>query len=128
METTSPLKPTRSYARYTAQERINHLDAWKRSGQSAQDYARAHGIRLGNLYRWKRKSAQCHDTERPAEHSPFIPVRLAGALHSSDYAQAANLPSMIFRSGDFECQLTGGSDIDTVVTLAKRLKQEVFDV
>jgi hypothetical protein len=32
------------------------------------------------------------------------------------------------RSGKFECLLDGGADMDALVTLAKRLKQEVFDV
>jgi hypothetical protein len=123
METTDHPGTVRRYGRYTAQERARHLMAWKRSGQSALNYGQTHGIRAGSLYRWNRKGLGGHGAGALRTDSPFIPVSLSGAVCPSPI-----LPQVTLRSGKFECLLDGGADMDALVTLAKRLKQEVFDV
>jgi len=124
MENTEPRNPVRRTGHLNAQERTDHVIAWKRSGQSAQNYATAHGLRAGSLYRWNRQALVGDDGVALAKDSPFIPVRLSAPVIQTH----SKLPQMTVRSGDFECLLDGATDIDMLVLLARRLKQEVFDV
>lgn len=128
MEITSPRKTTRSYVSYTAKERSSHLAAWKRSGKSAQAYALLHGIRQGNLYRWKRQSLEAREDVQGIRASAFIPVHLKAPVIPPVDSKQVNSPQLILRSGNFECQLDGIADPSAMVALAKQLKREVFDV
>ena len=72
MENTEPRNPVRRTGHLNAQERTDHVSAWKRSGQSAQNYATAHGLRAGSLYRWNRQALVGDDGVALAKVSPFI--------------------------------------------------------
>ena len=61
-----------------------HVEAWRRSGESAAAYGRSHGLKPGSLYRWNAELAKAGPVPR------FIPLRLP-AVSQPDYAVELNL-------------------------------------
>jgi len=121
METTNPT-PTggAKRLRLTKRERIEHLSAWKRSGQSARDYAAAHGLRAANLYTWSKK--QRSDRRGPTSGSSFVPVRIAADSFSSMGLRVT------LKARGLECMIEGADGPEALATLVAALKREVFDV
>lgn len=102
----------------TQAQRADHLAAWERSGLSAAEYAGAHGVRLGNLYRWRR---ECAESARSS--SPFVPVRIS----PGECASTAGL-RIVLKTPELECVIEGAGNAQAFATLAGALKREVFDV
>jgi hypothetical protein len=102
----------------TQAQRAGHIAAWESSGMSAAEYAEAHGVRLGNLYAWRRKC-----TESAPSASPFVPVRISPV----ECACTAGL-RIVLKTPGLECVIEGAGDAQAFATLAGALKREVFDV
>lgn len=85
---------------------------------SAAEYAEAHGVRLGNLYAWRRNCA-----ESARSSSPFVPVRIS----QGERACTAGL-RIVLRTPGLECVIEGAGNAQAFAALAGALKREVFDV
>ena len=103
----------------TQVQRAGHVAAWERSGLSASDYAGAHGVRLGNLYRWRRECA-----ESVQSSSPFVPVRIS----PGECAYTAAGLRIVLRTPELECVIESAGNAQAFATMAGALKREVFDV
>ena len=121
METPTP-NPTggAKRRRFTEHERSEHLIAWKRSGQSARDYAAAHGMSTASLYAWSAKRR--NSPAKRTSGSSFVPVRIAPGGFS-----AAGLRVTLKVHG-MECVIEGAGGPGAFAELAAALKREVFDV
>ena len=60
--------------RQSAREWVRLVEAWKKSGETAVDFAAAHGIKSGRLTWWKWKLAS--RTAAPAEELRLVPVEI----------------------------------------------------
>lgn len=104
---------------FTSRERARHLSQWERSGLSASEYAKRNNLESRHLYAWK---GQRRRREGKAGGSGFIPVRLTGTLAGS--------PSLCItlRHHDIEYVVNGTSDVHSLVSVVRVLRQEVLNV
>jgi transposase-like protein len=121
METPTP-NPTggAKRRRFTEHERSEHLIAWKRSGQSARDYAAEHGLSTASLYAWSAKKRD--SPAKRASGSSFVPVRIAPGGSSGTGLRVT------LKSRGMECVIEGADAPGAFAELAAALKREVFDV
>jgi len=104
--------------RSTPSQRAAHLAAWKRSGQSAAVYARAHGLHARNLYAWR---SQREKSGPPA--SAFIPVQIGEDLHLPQPGVRITL-----KVDGVQWVIEGTMDMKALASMAGALKREVLDV
>ena len=72
---------------------LNHLNAWRRSGQSISEYTQQHKLTPSGFYAWrKRLAAHLDEHETPAPSSLFVPVELADS-HSHQQVLLIHLPN-----------------------------------
>ena len=121
METPTPT-PTggAKRRRFTEHERSEHLIAWKRSEQSARDYAAEHGLSAASLYAWSAKKRG--SPAKRASGSSFVPVRIAPGGFSGTGLRVT------LKSRGLECVIEGVDEPGAFAALAAALKREVFDV
>ena len=92
-------------------ERRKRLVArWRRSGQSAAEFADRHGISQWALYSWAKQLGAGPKRRRPPQRSVrrsttagasgFIPVRLVGDEHADPPARAEGVVEIQLRGGD----------------------------
>lgn len=107
--------------------RLNHVEAWGRSGLSAAAYAQEHGLNVKSLYAWrskltvkqprkraKRTSAKCRST--------ILPISVEGAPQSS-----SNL-ALSFQLSGHSVRLDGFTSQIELVSMLKALSEEVLHV
>lgn len=121
----------RSRRRFTTEERTAHLIAWKRSGLSAAQYGREHGLCAAQLYLWRKRTKTRPVTNHSPAHSavnsggkinPFIALRI------KDEPKPLSQLRVTIRHGECECTVTGADDSAAIVTLLRAIKREVFGV
>lgn len=74
----------------SAQEWAEIVSRWRKSGQSAEDYASKHNLGVGNLYRWSGRigeqslagGAWHEKVGAPVPAPRFLPVSVAKAVQS----------------------------------------------
>ncbi|WP_420854113.1 IS66 family insertion sequence element accessory protein TnpA [Sodalis ligni] len=77
--------------RHTRAEQQQHIDAWKLSGLTKQDYCEQQGITLSNFYYWMKNHNNNTDTAPAA--SAFIPARRISVDVNRPEAVTLNLPN-----------------------------------
>jgi len=131
--------------RVTPAERARHLSNWELSGQSARDYAAAHGLRAGNLYAWSAKArsvpvpvpvpvsasapgttAAPTDLDSSVRH--FVPLRVASEATPPSPPPLDSGLRVTLRRGEFECSIDGAGSAERCIELAAKLKRMVLDV
>ncbi len=73
--------------RQSAREWVRLVEAWKKSGETAVDFAEAHGIKSGRLTWWKWKLAS--RTTAPAEELRLVAVEIAPTATATEIASPA---------------------------------------
>jgi transposase-like protein len=108
--------------RHTKAERMEYVASWKRSGESAHAYAKAHDLSSSNLYAWSSKERQSSG-EGASTGSAFVPVRIAPAAMGTHMGSRVTL-----RANGFECVIEDTHGPEALASLAEVLKRKVFDV
>jgi len=113
--------------RYTSKiEQAGHLSSWERSGLSGGEYARLHGLKPRDLYRWRKihgSGAQgCPDGQNGESGSDaFMTID----VDRRSFVETAGMRVLV-RRGPLEVEVSGCS-ADELVRVAGRLKREVLD-
>jgi hypothetical protein len=113
--------------RYTGKtEQAGHLWSWERSGLSGGEYARLHGLKARDLYRWRKLQAN-GAPERTGGQNGEIG---SGGFMTIDVDRQSlgATPGMrvAVKRGPLEVEVSGGS-AEELVRVAGRLKREVLD-
>ena len=78
----------------TMSDRRRHVDAWRASGLSREDYCAQHGIVPSTLLRWVRGYVHLVDrTPKPLTKISLMPVKIEAAPSSLVSAQTLELRS-----------------------------------
>jgi hypothetical protein len=101
---------------------MEHVAAWKSSGERARVYARAHGLSSGNLYAWSNQERGA-SKESESGGSSFVPVRIAPGGMDSYLGSRVTL-----RSGGLECVIEDAGGPESLASLAEAIRRKVFDV
>jgi len=57
----------RESSRFTQEEKLNHLKAWRESGLSMSEYSRKNGISLPSLSKWLKQAKEQTDPAKKTE-------------------------------------------------------------
>lgn len=107
-------------------EQAGHLSSWERSGLSGGEYARLHGLKARDLYRWRKLQGsgaeQRSDRDNGGRGSGgFMTIDVDGR----SFGGATGM-RVVLRRGPLEVEVSGNS-ADELVRVAGRLKREVLD-
>jgi transposase-like protein len=105
----APTKPTK-----TAQRWFEHVRRCEASGQSVQDYARAHGLSAASLYAYRSRAKRAVKTA--ASTTPaFIPVRVT--------PQPASVGLRVTFANGVRVELAPPSDAHSLAQLLRLVQQ-----
>ena len=122
------MKGSKRRRRYTGKiEQAGHLSSWERSGLSGGEYARLHGLKARDLYRW-RKLQGSGEYEREGQPdgnvggSGFMTIDVDGR----SFGGAGGM-RVVLRRGPLEMEVSGAGSAEELVRVAGQLKREVLD-
>ena len=122
-----PKKGVGSKKVYSAQEREEHLHAWKSSCKSGTAYAREHGLSAKSLYSWRSAGKKPKSTHVSAQKSlKLLPVSLTEAPRPQ-VAVHDKATSLSMRYNGVEVYVSGLAREDISV-VASEIHKEVFNV
>lgn len=109
-------------------ERAGHLASWERSGVSGVEYARLHGLRASDLYRWRKLEGTGVEERagRPdggGSGSGFMTIDVDGRTLVGGVGGIR----VVLRKGPLELEVSGAGTAGELVGLAGALKREVLD-
>lgn len=113
--------------RYTDKiEQAGHLASWKRSGLSGAEYARTHGLKARDLYRWSQRQAGGREHGRELEDSGerFVTIDVDGRAFGGSGDGGLRV---LLRRGGMEVEVSGGASAQELARLAGALRREVLD-
>ena len=112
--------------RYTGRiEQAGHLASWERSGLSGAEYARLHGLKARDLYRWgKRQAGAKEHGSKPASGVRFVTIDVDGRAFGGPGDVGLRV---VLRRGPLEVEVSGGGSADELARLAGALRREVMD-
>ena len=112
--------------RYTGKvEQAGHLASWERSGLSGAEYARIHGLKARDLYRWSKRQAVAKEPgNKPDSDERFVTIDVDGRAFGGSGDGGLRV---VLRSGPLEVEVSGGGSADELARLAGVLRREVLD-
>jgi len=112
--------------RYTGKiEQAGHLTSWERSGLSGAEYARTHGLKARDLYRWGKRhgGAKEHGSQSDSD-GRFVTIDVDGRAFGGSGDGGLRV---VLRHGPLEVEVSGGGSADKLARLAGALRREVLD-
>ena len=111
--------------RYGKIEQAGHLASWERSGLSGGEYARTHGLKARDLYRW-RKRERTGEPERKglSNGNGFVTIDVDGRAFGGSGDGGLRV---VVRRGPLEVEVSGGGSAEELARLAGALRREVLD-
>jgi hypothetical protein len=112
--------------RYTGRiEQAGHVASWERSGLSGAEYARTHGLKARDLYRWgKRQGVAKEHGSKSASGGRFVTIDVDGRAFGESGDKGLRV---VLRHGPLEVEVSGGASADELARLAGALRREVLD-
>ncbi len=115
--------------RATAKQWQARVEAWKRSGETAAQFAATRGLKAQQLrwWSWKLSKAQAGDQEAggtelaaPRPQVTFLPVHVS--TDSSTQQHGSNAPVEVMAGGGVVVRVGAGCDARWVATLVRALQ------
>jgi transposase len=121
---TEPKKRRRR--RFSEQDRLQLIAAWRKSGESASKFAESRGVHASNLWRWASALEQAEETPSKAAARPtgFVELRVDASAGRAVAERTDVEPAPQFQiEGPFglRVRVYPGADVETLTRLLAAL-------
>ena len=106
-------------------EQAGHVALWERSGLSGAEYARTHGLKARDLYRWGKRQAGANEPWiGSASGGRFVTIDVDGRAFGGSGDGGLRV---VLRRGPLEVEVSGAGSAQELARLAGALRREVLD-
>lgn len=104
-------------ARRSAGEWAVEVATWRRSGESARDYAEKHGISAASLTWWSSQIARGRRVDSMGTGAAFLPVRVAASEVAASSPQITGVRAEVILAGGRCVRVTGEMTLEQFARL-----------